>query len=153
MGPDCQNLEKSLAELTGSSHGIGCASGSDALLLALMAIGVGPGDEVIMPSFTFFATASAVTRLGRFLGGKTTSYVPTGCNKCLRTGYRGRRAIFELLDVNDELRDVILTQPSIQAMKRVIEAGLFTTLAQSGWKLVAQGETSLEEIDRVAGQG
>lgn len=96
---------------------------------------------------------SAVTRLGRFLGGKTTSYVPTGCNKCLRTGYRGRRAIFELLDVNDELRDVILTQPSIQAMKRVIEAGLFTTLAQSGWKLVAQGETSLEEIDRVAGQG
>jgi general secretion pathway protein E len=93
------------------------------------------------------------TRLGRFLGSKTNMYVPTGCARCLRTGYRGRRAIFELLDVNDELRDVILTEPSIQAMKRVIEAGLFTTLAQSGWKLVAIGETSLEEIDRVAGQG
>ena len=64
MGPDCQSLEKSLAELVGANHGIGCASGSDALLLALMAIGVGPGDEVIVPSFTFFATASAVTRLG-----------------------------------------------------------------------------------------
>ena len=80
-------------------------------------------------------------------------YVPTGCSRCLRTGYSGRRAIFELLDVNDELRDVILSEPSIQAMKRVIDAGLFTTRAQSGWKFVALGETSREEIDRVAGQG
>lgn len=93
------------------------------------------------------------TRLGRYLGGKTKSYISTGCPKCLRTGYRGRHAIFELLDVNDELRDLILSEPSVQAMKSIIQMGLFTTLAQSGWKLVAEGHTSLDEVDRVAGQG
>ncbi len=63
-GPECQELETRLAEYCGAKHVIGCASGSDALLLALLALGVGPGDEVILPSFTFFATAGAVWRLG-----------------------------------------------------------------------------------------
>jgi len=64
LGPDVKQLEKNLAEYCQAEHAVGCASGSDALLLALMACEVGPGDEVILPSFTFFATASAVTRLG-----------------------------------------------------------------------------------------
>ena len=63
-GPHCQALEQSVAHLCETQFAIGCASGSDALLLALMAIGIEEGDEVILPSFTFFATASAVTRLG-----------------------------------------------------------------------------------------
>lgn len=64
LGPDCAELEQSLARYCRVKHAIACASGSDALLLALMAFDVGPGDEVILPSFTFFATASAVARLG-----------------------------------------------------------------------------------------
>jgi dTDP-4-amino-4,6-dideoxygalactose transaminase len=63
-GPDVCRLEQSVAQLCQTKHAIGCASGSDALLLSLMALDVGPGDEVIVPSFTFFATASAVWRLG-----------------------------------------------------------------------------------------
>ncbi len=63
-GPACAKFEAAMAAYCGTQHAVGCASGSDALLLSLMALGVGPGDEVIVPSFTFFATASAVWRLG-----------------------------------------------------------------------------------------
>ena len=63
-GPFCQQLEQMVSEECQTEFAVGCASGSDALLLALMAIGVEPGDEVICPSFTFFATASAIHRLG-----------------------------------------------------------------------------------------
>lgn len=90
------------------------------------------------------------TRMGRHLQGKAYTYSATGCVKCLKTGYRGRRAIFELLDFNDELRDMVLSNPSIVGMKKIIDQGLFTTLQQSGWRMAADGITSLEEIDRVA---
>jgi len=63
-GPDVTRLEESMAAVCESRYAVSCASGSDALLLALMAFEVGPGDEVIVPSFTFFATASCVWRLG-----------------------------------------------------------------------------------------
>ncbi len=63
-GPDCQELERSIARQCGANHAVGCASGSDALLLTMLALGIGEGDEVLVPSFTFFATVSAVTRVG-----------------------------------------------------------------------------------------
>ena len=64
LGPDVTALETELSNILDVPHVIGCASGSDSLLLALMALHIEPGDEVILPSYTFFATASAVTRLG-----------------------------------------------------------------------------------------
>ena len=63
-GPACREFEEAIAAYCGTAHAVGCASGSDALLLALMLLGIGRDDEVLLPSFTFFATAGAVWRLG-----------------------------------------------------------------------------------------
>jgi dTDP-4-amino-4,6-dideoxygalactose transaminase len=64
LGPEGAALEQELARLCQVEHGVGVASGTDALMLALRACGVGPGDEVILPAFTFVATGSAVSALG-----------------------------------------------------------------------------------------
>jgi UDP-2-acetamido-2-deoxy-ribo-hexuluronate aminotransferase len=64
MGPEIKTLEKRLAEYVGAKHAIGCASGTDALLMALMAYGVAPGDAIFTSPFTFIATAEVISLLG-----------------------------------------------------------------------------------------
>lgn len=63
-GPPVRELESRLAEFTGTPHVIACTSGTDALYAGLVALNLAPGDEVIVPDFTFFATAEVVVRLG-----------------------------------------------------------------------------------------
>jgi len=64
MGPEVRELEEKLAEFTGAKHVVTCSSGTDALLMVLMALGVGPGDAVFTSPFTFIATAEVISLLG-----------------------------------------------------------------------------------------
>jgi type II secretory ATPase GspE/PulE/Tfp pilus assembly ATPase PilB-like protein len=96
-------------------------------------------------------TSQQLMRMGRMGEGVGAVHVPAGCPACLETGYFGRRALLELLEFTEPLRDVVLKRPTISEIRTVLQQGHFITLQQFGFQLVANGSTSLDEVDRVAG--
>lgn len=88
LGPNVRALEEEIAEYVGCQHGVGVASGTDALRLALAALGIGPGDEVITTPFTFVATASTISRAGAVpvfvdIDARTFNLVPGQVEKAI----------------------------------------------------------------------
>ena len=96
-------------------------------------------------------TLAQQLKLGRMMDGVSNIYQGNGCPSCFDTGYFGRRGIFEVLEMTDPLRDVVLKRPTMQQIRDVLRTGLFTSLQAYGVQMVLNGITSFDEVDRVAG--
>ncbi len=79
-------------------------------------------------------------------------YTHVGCRECLGVGFLGRTALFEMLQFNDDLRDALLTQPTIQQIRKAADQWTFQSLLDSGYSKVVAGVTTIEEVERVATQ-
>ena len=99
LGSEVESFERDLADFCGAKEGVGCASGTDALWLALVTAGVQPGDQVLTTPFSFFASASAIARAGARpvfadISAATFNLDPTQVEAHLRrSGYRKLRAL------------------------------------------------------------
>jgi len=89
--------------------------------------------------------------LGDFKG-ESEIFRGSGCSECMNTGYHGRRGIFELLTVNEDVRDLITHRAKASNIKSAAMAGGMSTLRQHGLMKIAQGETTVEEVLRVTGR-
>jgi type II secretory ATPase GspE/PulE/Tfp pilus assembly ATPase PilB-like protein len=99
------------------------------------------------------ATAEQKQTMGAAGANVSKIYVPKGCMRCLGTGYAGRQAFYEMLTVNDRLRDVILTNPSMQEISSALADQKFVKLQQSAYQLVVEGVSPFDEVQSVVGRG
>jgi len=109
MGPEVKTLEKTLASYVGVQHAIGSASGTDALLMALMAYGVGPGDAIFTTPFTFFATAEVISLIGATpifvdIDPQTFNIDPGQLEKAIIAVKSNNRSIHPLPNIPEPLR-------------------------------------------------
>ena len=135
MGREVRELEAHMERLCGTKHAISCASGSDALLLALMALDIGPGDEVLVPSFTFFATAGSVARLGArpvFIDIEPGSFnvSPASLERALARHPKTRAVI--TVDLFGQIPDMDRLLAVIPADLPIIEDAAQSVLAEHG---------------------
>ncbi len=144
-GPQVTDLEQAVASVCNTKHAVGCASGSDALLLALMALGIGPGDEVIVPSFTFFATASCVDRLGAKIvfadiDPRTYNIDPDALAACVTSRTRaiipvhlfGQAAAMDAICKIADARDIPVIEDAAQAIGGAYHARPLGSWGQMG---------------------
>ncbi|MDQ5984344.1 MAG: UDP-2-acetamido-2-deoxy-3-oxo-D-glucuronate aminotransferase [Syntrophus sp. SKADARSKE-3] len=120
MGPEIKVLEKKLASYVGVKHAIGCASGTDALLMALMAYGIGPGDAVFTTPFTFIATAEVIALLGA-----TPVFVDIDPDTFNISPVKLEQAITALKTQNSSLYPLPVDQKEALVPKGIIPVDLF----------------------------
>src|SRR5579859_1142783 len=129
LGPEGEALERELAAYVGAPHAVGMNSGTDALHLALLAAGIGPGDEVIVPAFSFFATAEAVSYTGAApvfadVEAATFNLDPVSAQKCLTKKTKaviavhlfGQCAALDTLKALCETNGLVLVEDCAQAL-------------------------------------
>jgi type II secretory ATPase GspE/PulE/Tfp pilus assembly ATPase PilB-like protein len=96
-------------------------------------------------------TPTEQMKLGKTVEGVKQIYLPVGCPHCLNTGYAGRRGIYEMLIITDDLRDALIKSPTMDHIRKSIKANNFISLRDAGYRMVLDGTTSMEEVERVVG--
>lgn len=121
MGPKVSELEQSVADYSNTKHGVGVSSGTDALLLALMALDIGRDEEVITTPYSFFATAGVIARVGA---------VPVFCDIDPQTYNLSPERVQEFIDNNTEQRDgVLINKQSGRAITALVIVHLYGQMA------------------------
>jgi dTDP-4-amino-4,6-dideoxygalactose transaminase len=142
LGPAVRELEAALAAYSGCRHGVGVSSGTDALLLALMALGIGPGDAVITSPFTFFATAGTIARSGAR---------PLFCDIDPGTFNLSAAAVAALLEQQCERRDTELVHcASGTRVRALMPVHLYGQLADMGPLMESARHYGLKVIEDAA---